>query len=265
MLAFNEDIIEKVNKWNDSFYILTDFDRTLTAGDSVSSWGVLSSSGNVPEEYIEERTELYNYYYPYEISLTLDDKTKNKLMVEWWTKHVGLFVKYKFSEEEINGVANKKDIMKFRPGAKELLKRMHEKNIPVIIISAGVGNFIEQFLINNDALYDNIYIVANFVKFENGVAVGISNNIIHSLNKNEAAMPDSIKKLVNKRENVVLFGDIIDDIRMVSAEKRDRALKVGFLNNEKESSLDSYLDYYDIVGINDATFNELIEQLKIFQ
>ena len=34
-------------------YILTDFDRTLTLGSSMTSWSVLSKSTDVPKEYIE--------------------------------------------------------------------------------------------------------------------------------------------------------------------------------------------------------------------
>lgn len=40
-------------------YILTDFDRTLTLGSSMTSWSVLSKSTDVPKEYTEERNALY--------------------------------------------------------------------------------------------------------------------------------------------------------------------------------------------------------------
>lgn len=265
MLTFRDGILDKVNKWNDNYYVLTDFDRTLTAGDSESSWGVLSNDNEVPEEYIKERKEYFDYYHPYEIDLSLDNEIKNELMIEWWTKHIGLFVKYGFKEDVINNAVNNINVMKFREGAKEFLKRMHEKNIPVIIISAGIGNFVEQYLIRNDSMYDNIYIVANFIRFENGVAIGISNNIIHSLNKNEVSIPNEIKALILKRENVVLLGDHIDDVKMVSEEKRSEALKIGFLNDNKESDKEIFLEKYDIIGDENATFTELRDALEIFK
>ncbi|MCH5166996.1 MAG: haloacid dehalogenase-like hydrolase [Erysipelotrichales bacterium] len=265
MLNIKEGILEKINDWNDDFYVLADFDRTLTKGDSESSWGVLASSAFVPQEYADERIELYNYYRPIELDLSIDYETKNKYMIEWWTKHIGLLIKYSFKEEVINNDTSNLDVMKFRGGAKDFLRIMHEKNIPVIIISAGIGNFIEKYLIHNDSMYDNIHIVANFIKFENGVATGISNNIIHSLNKNEVSMPENIKELVSHKKNVLLLGDTIDDIKMVNAEKRETALKIGFLNESTKKDFDTFIENYDIVGYNDATFTELIDSLKIFK
>ena len=37
--------------------------------------------------------------------------------------------------------------MYFRDGAKEFLKEMNDRGIPIIVISAGVGNIIQQFFI----------------------------------------------------------------------------------------------------------------------
>lgn len=56
MIVIKDGIIEKIMKWTDeTIYIVTDFDRTITAGNSSSSWGVLSKSHLVPEEYVKER------------------------------------------------------------------------------------------------------------------------------------------------------------------------------------------------------------------
>ena len=51
--------------------------------------------------------------------------------------------------------------MKYRNGAKEFLKKMNEFNVPVIIISAGIGNVIEEFLKLENDYYENIKIISN--------------------------------------------------------------------------------------------------------
>ncbi len=265
MLNIKEGLLDSVNKWNDNYYIVTDFDRTITAGDSESSWGVLSKSNSVPKEYIEERQYFYNKYRPIEIDLTLDYETKNKLMIEWWTNHINLFIKYQLKESVIKDTAQNPNMMKFRDGAPEFLKKMHDKNIPIIIISAGIGNFIKEFLIQNNALYDNIHIVANFIKFENGIATGISNNIIHSLNKNDISIPNEVKELIKDKENIVLLGDGIDDIKMVNEDKKDKTLKIGFLNEHTEKDFTEYTKVFDVVGHNNASFDELTEKFNIFK
>jgi len=184
MIDIKKDVLKRIEAWKDeTIYVLTDFDKTITMGSSSSSWSILSKSDLVPKEYIKERQELYDYYRPIEIDETLDYDIKNKLMSEWWNKHINLLIKYKMSEEVINYAARNLRVMSFRDGAKEFLKNLNKRDIPVIIISAGIGNFIEQFLLKNECMYDNIFIVSNFIKFENGIAVGINDNIIHSLNQ----------------------------------------------------------------------------------
>lgn len=264
MILVKKETLEKINNWtDDTIHVLTDFDRTITVGNSESSWSILSKSDKVPKEYVIERQEFYNYYRPFEIDETLDFETKNKLMIEWWNKHIGLFIKYKLSEEVINDAAMNLRVMSFRKGAKEFLKRMYEKNIPVIVISAGIGNFIKAFLIKNNCDYSNIYIVSNFIKFENGTAVGVEDNVIHSLNKNEVALPNDIKEIIVNRPNIILLGDSISDIKMAKEEERENALKIGFLDEKIEENLSYFKNAFDIVCIDNSDYDELSKEIKI--
>ena len=219
----------------------------------------------MPKEYDEEAKTFYNYYRPFEIDETLDFETRNKLMIEWWDKHINLFIKYQLSEEIIDKSTKESEIMSFRKGAKEFLKNMKDRNIPVIIISAGIGNFIKKFLIKNNCNFENIYIVSNFIKFENKVATGISNNVIHSLNKNEVSLPNEIKKLIENRKNIILLGDSISDIRMARESVRKEALKIGFLEEKIEDNKPYYLENFDVVCTNNTGYNELANKLKILK
>ena len=81
MLNIKDGTLNSVNKWNNNFYIVTDFDRTITAGDSQSSWGVLSKNNNISENYINERQQLYRKYRPIEIDLKLDYETNGGLII----------------------------------------------------------------------------------------------------------------------------------------------------------------------------------------
>lgn len=264
MIYIKEGTNERIHNWKDnSIHVLTDFDKTITEGSSNSSWSILSKSGLVPKEYVEERQKLYDYYRPIEINEELDYETKSKLMTEWWEKHINLLIKYKMSEEVINKAANDYRIMSFRKGAKEFLQNMKDRNIPVIIISAGIGNFIKQFLIKNGCDFDNIFIVSNFIKFEKGMAVGITGNVTHSLNKNEVFLPNEISELIEKRENIILLGDAISDIRMAKEEDRDKALKIGFLEEKAKENQKYFEDNFDVVCTENTGYNELSSRLSI--
>lgn len=263
MIIVKENTLERIKEWSDdSIYVLTDFDRTITVGNSDSSWSILSKSDMVPKEYVKERQELYNYYRPYEIDETMDYDTKNHLMTEWWNKHIGLLIKYKMSEEVINEAARNLRVMSFRDGAREFLENMRDRNIPVIIISAGIGNFIKQFLIKNNCDFDNIFIVSNFINFKNGIAVGVNDNVIHSLNKNEVSLSNDIKELIKNKPNAILLGDSISDIRMAKEEARDNALKIGFLEEKIEENMPYYREAFDVVCINNTSYAELVSRVK---
>ena len=149
-----------IDKLND-YYVVMDFDRTITNGSSKTSWSILAGSDLVPECYVEERDALYKKYRPIELDEEMDFEKRVSLVSEWFRLHIELFVKYKISEEVFEKAGSDLRIMEFREGAKEFLAYLSSKNVPVIIISAGIGNFIESFLKANGAYFDNIYISSN--------------------------------------------------------------------------------------------------------
>ena len=210
-------------------YILTDFDRTLTLGSSMTSWSVLSKSTDVPKEYIEERNTLYEIYRPIEIDETIDVEERSAKMRDWWHRHIELFQKYHLQESVIEDAAKNIRIMAFRDGAKEFLEYTHQHNIPVIIISAGIGNFIQIFLEQSGLMYPNIHIVSNFILFTDGIATGVADNIIHSLNKNEVSLPQTIASQIENRHTEIVMGDLLADLKMADESNGKKKIKVGFL------------------------------------
>ncbi len=257
IIKVNEN--KKIKK-DDKVYVVADFDGTLTKGNSKTSWSILANTNLLPKEYVEERQELYKKYYPIEIDTSLPFDYRLEQMKIWFTLHAELFVKYKLKEEFINKASKDFDFIQFREGAEDFLKFLKEKNIPLIIISAGIGNFIKAFLEYKNCLYNNIYISSNMLKFEDGIAVGIENNIIHSLNKNEVSLPKCIKEKLANKDEVILLGDKIDDIRMVSEEKRNKTIRIGWIHDDK-SSLDEFKKYYDYICTDDESYDNVIKSV----
>ena len=231
----------------DSYYVVADWDRTITSGNSKTSWSIISMCSGIPDSYIEDRQVLYDQYRPIEIDEEMDFHERSRLVSEWYRKHIELFVKYQISDKSFEEAANDLRVMEFRNGAVEFLRYLHEANIPLIIISAGIGNFIESFLKSNGCLYDNIYISSNKVIFKDGVAYGVSNDLIHSLNKNEVSLPDDIKERLVGRRKVLLLGDQLSDLNMVDESLHDEVIKIGFYSSRAEVPIDYYIDKFDIV------------------
>lgn len=265
MIIIKENTLERIKTWTkDNSYILIDFDYTITSKSSASSWNLLSRSGIVPEEYVEKRQELYNHYGPLELDETIPVKDKTSYMNEWWTKHLNLLINYKISEETMNKAISNPTAMTLRQGAKEFFELTNKQNIPVIIISAGIGNFIKQFLINNNCYYDNVYLISNFIKFENGLSSGLTNEIIHTLNKSKVKLPPKVKELIKDRPNIILLGDNIGDINMIKEKDQSSALKIGFLEEKIKENKPFYENAFDIVCTH-STFHEIIDILPILQ
>lgn len=264
MIEYKKDILNKSTNWDDkSIYVITDFDRTLTTAISKSSWSILSASGVLPIGYNIEAKKLYDIYRSYEINESMPFPERNRLMIEWWTKHINLFVKYGLKEKDILEALSDDTILSFRDGALRMLKGFYERNIPVIIMSAGLGNIIKLALKKCNSCFSNIFIVSNFIKFENGIAVGMEDEIIHSLNKNEAFIPREVLEVIRNKDNAILIGDQIPDINMVN--NKDKALKIGFCEDSVEDNKKYFDNLFDVVCTDNTTFDNLAEEVMILK
>lgn len=256
MLYINNDKLKNMNLNLNNFYVVIDFDRTLTSDNSLDSWQVLGNSEIFSKDFVNESEKLTNKYYPYEIDYTLDSKTKEKYLKKWYDESMNLFFKYGLTHEILlKCVQNPK--LQFRNGAKEFFEFLNKNNVPVIILSAGIGNVIEEFLKINDCYFDNIYIISNFIKFENNLMLKFSDNMLHSLNKKIQNLPTDFEKQLSNKDFILLLGDLIEDISMVPKEDLRKTLTVGFLADKLKNNLELYNQNFDIVFTGNTSFNEV--------
>ncbi|XP_022957072.1 7-methylguanosine phosphate-specific 5'-nucleotidase A [Cucurbita moschata] len=251
--------------------VIADFDATLTrywidGRRGQTSHGLLKQ-GN--PDYDDKREELYKYYHPLEYSPTISIEEKTKLMEEWWGKSHSLLIEGGLTFDAIKQSVASATIA-FREGVVELFELLEERDVPVLIFSAGLADIIEEVLRQKlHRSFKNIRIVSNRMVFDdNGCLVSFKGKTIHSLNKNEHALDmaaplhDQLGDVngatndsasVRKRTNVLLLGDHIGDLGMSDGLNYDTRISVGFLNDNIENSLDSYRNAFDIVYLNDAS------------
>jgi 5'-nucleotidase len=252
----NAEKLKKIKLNSNNFYVVSDFDQTITRGDSVGTWGININN----EKFKTDEKALYEEYRPIEIDNTIERTEKFRLMHDWYEKSLKLLLKYNLNEKEIAETveANK---FKLREGAIEFFEKMHNENVPVLILSAGIGNVITKVLEHNNILFENVHLDSNFLEFENGIVSGIADNIIHTMNKNSASLIEKFGDDVKGRENIILFGDVISDINMVGAEDHDRTIMVGFLDTKINENLEFYKKNFDIVCTENTSFTEVIDIL----
>ncbi|KAK1574859.1 hypothetical protein Q3G72_000518 [Acer saccharum] len=256
--------------------VIADFDATLTrywinGSRGQSSHGLLQQDN---AEYNAKRQALYDYYHPLEFSPTIPIEEKTKLMEEWWGKTHNLLIEGGLTYDAIKkSVANAP--IAFREGVVELFEFLEERDIPVLIFSAGLADIIEEVLRQKlHKVFKNVKIVSNRMVFNNGHLVSFKGKTIHSQNKNEHALDmaaplhdqlgdtdgqidDSAS--VKNRTNVLLLGDHLGDLGMSDGLNYETRISVGFLNDNVEKNLDSYRRAFDIVHLNDAPMWEVVK------
>ncbi|KAJ6816494.1 7-methylguanosine phosphate-specific 5'-nucleotidase A [Iris pallida] len=257
--------------------VIADFDGTLTkytvdGRRGQTSHGLLQQ-GNA--EYDAKRQALYDYYHPLEYSPMIPLEEKTKLMEEWWEKTHGLLVEGGLTFDAIKKSVADATIA-FRDGVIELFEFLEEKDVPVLIFSAGLADIIEEvFRQKLHRSFKNIKVVSNRMVFDdNDRLISFKGKTIHVLNKNEHALDmaapvhDNLGdpngsvndySLVKNRTNVLLLGDHIGDLGMSDGVEYENRISVGFLNGNTEESFGSYREAFDVVYLNDASMWGVIE------
>lgn len=196
-------------------HIVLDFDRTLTKsrnglGEDVSAWEILKS--RLPKKAQKEYQKLYDKYRPLEVQ----NKMKKSDAAIWPQKILNIYKKSKLKLFDTDDKLEKR--MPIRPCAKELFEICKKKNIPTIIISAGIKNVIQMWC-KKFGIEPTVIISVNLFFDDKGHINGWDKaSLIHAFNKREKGHRE-ISSMRKSRPNIILIGDSIDDASMVAGDK----------------------------------------------
>eukprot|EP00808_Paulinella_micropora_P019188 g61050.t1 len=259
--------------------VLIDYDNTMTLPSSLSSWGVVEQTGLFSSAYHEQTKNNYRKYNPIErdASLSLEEKVRH--MQDWVRLTHEALVKEAPRRDKMEEVIRAHvDKVNFRDGMEHMFATLRQREVPVLVLSAGLGNVIE-IILQLKRLRDphqpsrNVHIISNFMEFdEKGVFNGWRGEAIHVFNKNETVLHGSpFGAQMAARRNVLLLGDSLGDTNMNEGVSADCVLRVGFFNESVHppSSLPFYLDAYDLVCVGDrssfAPVNQLLQAVGLQQ
>lgn len=264
MIYINEGKLEqcKINK-NNICYII-DFDRTLTKENCEDSWNAVASKKIFGEELAKELNNLYKKYGPIEVNYKIPFEEKEKYMIEWYQKCMETYYKFNLTKAKVEKSIKTSNI-ELRTGVIEFFNFTKEEKIPIIILSAGIGNTIEEILKQNSCYFENIHIISNFIKFNNeGYMLKYEEDLIHSLNKNiDKINQKEIIDMIKNKEYRIVIGDLIEDIKMAGSYPDDKLIKIGFLNQNVNENLEKYKEKFDIVLTKESQdFKKIREIVK---
>ncbi len=188
-------------------------------------------------------------------------------MNEWWQSHFKLLIASGLAKTDLADVVDN-GLLQFRAGVGEFLHLLNKNKIPLIVMSAsGVGELLPMFFAKHNLLLDNIYFVINKFNWnEAGRAISFQEPIIHGYNKDETLLekiPEIYAKIAN-RTNVVLLGDSLGDLGMVSGFDYRQLIRIGFLLSDDQTNIKSFKENFDFILSDQEDFytiNQLIKEL----
>ena len=252
-------------------HVLADFDKTLTKafvnGKKIPSLiSVLRDEKYLTPNYAEKAYALYHKYHQMENNPRLSMAKKKRAMHDWWTAHFKLLIKSGLNKKDIARAVKSKNIQLRTNGAK-FFKLLKYHKIPLVIMSAsGLGNeSIDLYLKKIKNYSGNIQIISNsFIWDQNGRAIGFNKPIIHSANKDEVEIKNfsKIMETIKHKKNVLLLGDQLSDLDMITGFKYDHLIKIGFYNYKQKNNLAQFKKKYDIIILGDSSLDYVNRLLK---
>ena len=244
----------------DRLLVVSDWDRTLTRstgedGSDQSTCSVIANSGHLGQAFNRRYQELFERYRKIERAIDLPERVKSPHFLRWWSRQFDLLLDYKFSTQTIHRIVSE-NRPHLRDGARLFFETLHDRRIPLIILSAGIKEIIEARLAADGLPTANAVIIANTLVFDpNGIAVAYKTPLIHSLNKHNVDVPEFAG-----RHNLLLLGDTLEDIKMAACVSYSRLLSFAFPADRDHA--EPYRSVYDVVLNPEASLEPVNAVLK---
>lgn len=263
----------------DQTFFVIDFDRTTTrcfletGAKSLDCHDILASCPKITKECKRKMEALMDKYYPIEIDAHLSRDEKVPHMVEWYTLVNSLLMDQGLTRDDVRQAVHGCRDFRLRHGAQELFQLAEQRGIPVVVLSAGLGNVIEEVLLqrmphsngSTGRSWGNVRVLSNTLLWDaSGNHRGFTEPLIHMFNKGLVDAPSDIKEMLRGRRHGVLCGDGLGDLTMAAGHDVDNLLKFGFLNEKIPERLGQYCSStaFDQVVLGDGSFEPLLKVLR---
>ena len=115
-----------------------------------------------PKSYNDKTNALRAKYLPIETSADLTVEEKIPYMVEWYTQANQLLTQIDL-EKNMFGKFVKTSNVEFRDHTKKMLDNLHNVNVPVLVLSAGLGDILVEVMEAFEVYHrSNTKVVSNF-------------------------------------------------------------------------------------------------------
>eukprot|EP01064_Diplonema_japonicum_P027896 TRINITY_DN4157_c0_g1_i1.p1 TRINITY_DN4157_c0_g1~~TRINITY_DN4157_c0_g1_i1.p1 ORF type:complete len:296 (+),score=68.20 TRINITY_DN4157_c0_g1_i1:610-1497(+) len=227
--------------------VVSDFDRTLTIGNSIECHILVARSNVFSTSFKEDMKELD------EISLIEAEKRPVHLTgVEWWRQYNRLLKKHSVKDDDIKSavVSHPKKLM--RPGVADFHETCHTKNIPFVVVSAGITNVVRWAFDKEHGHLPAPHIISNTLDAES--TSHPQEDPITSSTKHKAFhhAPSEVHSALSSAHITLVLGDRPADVHVLESHPYGQEdsgshhfVKIGLINDL--SKLPAFKESFDII------------------
>lgn len=235
-----------------------------------SAFKALQDSTFIPPEVKVLTRKLYDKYYKIELDHSMSPEEKSVHMVDWWEGNFKYFIKMGLKREDHGNVVLNSRLL-LRHGTEDFLKLNSKLDLPLYIVSGGISEIIEAHfyaILHNGEMgaaeeelrvywERRVEVLSNRFIYHNDEGIDYMRPVIHILNKQQFIYDSEPPKKF--RRNVIIMGDILEDVKMVRESEHDVVLKVGFLNDLEENGhlMPEFIKTFDIVVTGDGSLQPI--------
>lgn len=243
-----------------NFWVITDFDRTISCWWDVTAFGVFWTSPSVDDKLKEARKWLYEYYYPIECDLSMPIEERTQHMIDWYQKAMQLFEDF-LTEEQLNGtITHAIENMKIREWVSDFLEFLSNQDIPTIIFSAWITNIIEWVLDYHNIPHNWIH--GNNLSFDwSWKCVWVTNTLpIHNENKVWSSLPLWLRQNFKDKTHLLIMWDSIGDVKMWPNDRQTHT--IWFLLETQKTHEQVFREKFDHVIESDHSDNWFLAEIS---
>merc|ERR1712087_246256 len=227
----------------DQLMVITDFDATITTGDSEQCHDLLGASKILTKNFRKDFAPLLDW--------STNPATDG---VQWWDRAHSIMLKHGQPPRYLLPRLVRSATMHPRPGSLKLLQRLAALKVPVLIVSAGLSDVIEEFLRMHDALTENVTVCSNRLNYgaDSAPQSVCPEPPITSFTKATAyrASRFFFRQHCNRRTLLVL-GDSCSDVDSAQNVPYDHLISIGFLNSKPFEEAPRHAEAFDALVLGD--------------
>ena len=106
-----------------NYYIVIDFDKTITASNSLDSWMAVIDFNIYGETCKKEIQKLNAKYAPIELDYQISKNEKEQYMIEWYQKSMDILYRYGLTKSNLQKALTRGGLI-LREGAKKFFKNL---------------------------------------------------------------------------------------------------------------------------------------------